>query len=245
MPGTHFYLKAFSDPVYPSLSSQHTDDRAVAVVHITGALSRDDWWRGVPTQYLVEVLSALEDSEYVTSIILDWNSPGGEASAVPPLLDFLIHRRRKPILSSVAFAASAAYWLASATDAIYLQDDITAQVGSIGVMTTIEDWTKFYEQNGIVRRDIYAPQSTDKNLPWRRALQGDDTLIEQELSYVADRFIAIVRQQRPGIDPSATTGACYFAPEALRLGLSDGVVSLYELIDRQREASLLSATPIP
>lgn len=238
MPDKHFYFKAFTDPVYPSPSSS-ADERTVAVVHITGALSRDSWWYGVPTLQLVEALSALEDSDAVSSIILDWNSPGGEVSAVPPLLDFLSHYRRKPVLSSVELAASAAYWIACATDAIYLQNDICASVGSIGVFTTFEDWSEFYKKNGIVVRDIYAPQSKDKNLPWRRASEGDDTLIEKDLSHIASRFIDSVTGLRPSIDPSATTGALYYASDALRLGLSDGLVPLRELIARQQVASRL------
>lgn len=237
----NYTFQAFSGPSFPSSSARDDGSGIIAVIHIIGHLSRDSWWNGVPALQLIEALSALQDSERVSGIILDWNSPGGEASAVPPMLDFL-SRRRKKIVSSVELAASAAYWIAAATDGVYLQNDITAAVGSIGVMTTFQDWSEFYKKNGITIREIYAPQSKDKNGPWRKAQQGDDSAIESELEYLAGRFIENIRQLRPHLDPQATSGAMYFAPDALKMGLADEIIPLHSLIDRMQAAADIENT---
>ena len=79
---------------------------------------------------------ALNDKE-VTSILLDIDSPGGVAVGPYEMAEMIFKgRSKKPIYSYIGRnGSSAAYWLASATEKIFVNP--SALVGSIGVVTTI------------------------------------------------------------------------------------------------------------
>lgn len=76
--------------------------------------------------------AALDDPK-VKAILLNIDSPGGEASGIGELADAIFAARgQKPITAYVGgLGASAAYWMASAADNIVV--DPTALLGSIGV----------------------------------------------------------------------------------------------------------------
>jgi signal peptide peptidase SppA len=111
----------------------------VAVIPVTGPLFRHANLMtdlSGATSYAAlrkDLETALNDSS-VKSIVLDIDSPGGEAKGVSELAGAIMAARaKKPIKAYVGgMAASAAYWLASATDEIIAAD--TAQLGSIGVI---------------------------------------------------------------------------------------------------------------
>lgn len=81
---------------------------------------------------------ALEDPSF-DAILLDVDSPGGEASGISELAEIIASARdEKRIVAYVGdLAASAAYWLASAASEIVVNR--TAAVGSIGVVMAVPD----------------------------------------------------------------------------------------------------------
>jgi ClpP class serine protease len=86
----------------------------------------------------MELKKALDDPSF-TSILLDIDSPGGEANGIAELGEAIFQARsQKPIWAYVSdLGASAAYWLASAADRIVLAE--TAAVGSIGCVAAVRD----------------------------------------------------------------------------------------------------------
>ena len=95
----------------------------VAVIPITGPIMRyaNLFTRisgATSTQELATDLQTALDSPQVRAIVLNIDSPGGEASGINELAD-MIHasRGKKPIKAYVGgTGASAAYWIASAAD---------------------------------------------------------------------------------------------------------------------------------
>lgn len=102
------------------------------------------------------------DDRAVQAIMLRVDSPGGEVSACDELAAALFDARsQKPIWAYVSGqGASAAYWLASATDRIVVSD--SAVVGSIGVVLGITDRKKADERSGVSRLEFVSSQSPDK-----------------------------------------------------------------------------------
>lgn len=89
------------------------------------------------TQELATDLQAALDDPKVRAIVLNVDSPGGEATGINELAD-MIHaaRGKKPIKAYVGgTGASAAYWIASAADEVVVDD--TALLGSIGVVVEV------------------------------------------------------------------------------------------------------------
>ena len=81
-------------------------------------------------QLLARDFNRALESDEVRAIVLNIDSPGGEANGVSEFADMIFNARgTKPIIAYVGgTAASAAYWLAAAADEIIIE--ATADVGS-------------------------------------------------------------------------------------------------------------------
>lgn len=89
------------------------------------------------------------DSDECTGILLDVNSPGGYIDLVQETgMEIRAAREVKPVVAVAnTRAASAAYWLASQASSLSITP--SGEVGSIGVFTVHEDWTKYEDLLGI------------------------------------------------------------------------------------------------
>jgi len=111
----------------------------------------------------------------------------------------------------------------------------TDQVGSIGVYTTIADWNAHYaDYYKLPVSDVYATQSTDKNGDYRKALAGDTSALEADLSVLADQFINTVAANRGNrIKGDAwKTGKMFYSKDAQKVGLIDGQKSFDQIVKR-------------
>lgn len=235
----YYTLSATDGISIPAATAARRTD-VIAVVRINGRLSRDSWWQGIPATTIAQLLSSLENSPSTVATIIEWASGGGDARAVPWVLEYLRRPERiKKVYSVVETADSAAYWIAAATDGIYMHNDITAEAGSIGTMIGYIDPSGIWRKQGAVVRDIYPKNSPDKNSESRAAQQGDFTPYQRLLEDMTEKFKSSVMALRPGIDPSVLTGHTYFAADAIRLGLADGMATSAQLAARIESASTL------
>lgn len=104
---------------------------------------------GTSTQQISQALQSALADETVSSILLDIDSPGGSVFGVSELADEIIAARKKKPVCAIAnsMAASAAYWIGCSASEFYMTPG--GQVGSIGVWTAHEDWSKALEQEGV------------------------------------------------------------------------------------------------
>lgn len=182
------------------------------------------------------LIQRLANAKNISGIILDIDSPGGQADGTAMLADVIKNATSsKPIICIIddGMAASAAMWIASSASEIYVTQK-TDQVGSIGVYTTIADWNAYYASEGLPVRDIYAPQSTDKNRGYYEALAGNDELIKNDLAVLADQFINTVATNRAGRikGDDWKTGKMFYAKDAIKIGLIDGIKSFDQVVTR-------------
>ena len=166
----------------------------------------------------------------IAAIVIDYDSGGGAVDAVAPLNHAVALAKSlgKPVVASIDMACSAAYWSASTTDYLVADNDISAEVGSIGVMMSFMDVKGYYEKEGIKLHTIYATESSDKNLAFQKALEGEYEMIrEEELDPLARAFQQAVRTNRAGkLDESVKgilNGKTFFAEQAKEYGLIDRV----------------------
>ncbi|RYZ89678.1 MAG: S49 family peptidase, partial [Proteobacteria bacterium] len=89
-------------------------------------------------EILLRDLHALLQNSSVKAILLNIDSPGGEANGAAELSEHIYAARsKKPIYAYIGgFGASAAYWLASSSSKIFAAE--TSLVGSIGVQTVLK-----------------------------------------------------------------------------------------------------------
>lgn len=163
------------------------------------------------------------------------DTPGGQAEGTKEFADTIL-KGVKPSYSYInaGMVASGGMWITSATDGIYASSDLV-EVGSIGAQSTLLDFSKYDEKSGIRRIVIRAKQSFDKNVVYDKAIEGDkDALkeLEDRVSVLAESFINSVRSNRgerltgSGWD----SGKMFFAPQAIEIGLIDGIASLEDVI---------------
>lgn len=186
----------------------------------------------------------------ISSVVFDIDSGGGAVDAVAPIVQAIAKIRnehKKPVVASVDLAASAAFWSASACNRIVANNDISAEVGSIGVMMSFWDIIPHYEQEGFKFHSIYAPESNYKNRPFKLALEGKYEEIQQEeLSPLAIAFQNAVKKNRGSklkLDvPGILNGRMFFAKNekdsslnAKEVGLIDEVGNIDFAVNMARD----------
>jgi len=128
-----------------------------AIVKINGVLlsqpdAIDLMLGGINSSSIVNTVKELSNSN-LNGIILKITSPGGEATGLPEVSDQLhdiVKNSNIPIISFIDnLGASGAYWIASQTAAIF--STRSSLIGSIGVLTIIDDISRALEINGIDR----------------------------------------------------------------------------------------------
>lgn len=114
----------------------------IAVIPVTGPIMRyaNMFTRisgATSTQELATDLQAALDDPKVKGIILNVDSPGGEANGINELGDMVYAARgKKPIKAyGGGTVASASYWIGSSADELVIDD--TALLGSIGVVVEV------------------------------------------------------------------------------------------------------------
>lgn len=186
----------------------------IGVVSVRGVLSKYDSMCAAGMETFSRMIRAFDADPNIDAIVVDIDSPGGTVAGTEEL-GATIKASSKPVVAFVnGMAASAAYWIASSCRRI-IANNTTAIVGSIGVMSTWTDMRGYYAQQGIVVRDIYAPQSNNKNSESRAAADGNFKPIQDHLAVLADKFHATVRANRPLVAADQLTGSTYFAKDVV------------------------------
>ncbi len=246
----HFFHYSTWGGANRTITSSEITPNSVAVIPISGPITKYNGDCGAfGAMQLSSFISMAVDNANISAILLDIDSPGGEGTGATALANAVrVAKQSKPVMAYIADggAYSAAYWIASQANAIYTRTEHDG-IGSIGGFITLASFEKYYEKEGIDVRQIYAPQSTNKNIEYRNVFDAENpdvSLIESHLATFVDVFINDVKSGRGNkltADTSWNTGATYFAKDALRLGLIDGYKSFDEVINEVRKEAALPA----
>lgn len=206
-------------------------ENSIAIVPIHGIITNDDQFSGPSgSRTKAEIIEKIEASQNVVGVIFDIDSPGGEGAGTRQLSN-KIAAMEKPNVGFVRnMIASAGYWIGSACDHIILEDKLT-RVGSIGGYMTLADQKRYFENQGINIKKIYARQSKKKN----RAVHRDDNTENelQDISEFTQVFIDDVKANRGdkiADDPDIFAGEVYWAQKAIELGLADAMGSFKDAV---------------
>lgn len=233
---------------YPYSSTERVPYGTIAMVDILGPVLKYGDVCSYGSVDYNDLLIRLSNSERISGIILNIDSPGGQVDGTAQLAQTIrnISRTSKPVIAIIqdGIAASAAYWIASSAQEIYVTQG-TDQVGSIGAYVTAYDFSGYLEMNGVKEHIILAPQSTDKNKSYSDAMKGDYTLIQEDLKFIVQDFTKSVTTGRAGRLNTSTenpfTGKMYRAKEAIKIGLIDGVKQLPDVVTRVEQLVKLRA----
>ena len=202
----------------------------IAVIPIHGTLVRRavglDAASGLTSyaRIAADIDAALANPD-VVGILLDVDSPGGEAGGV---FELGAHIRAanavKPIWAHAGDAAfSAAYALACATQRVSLS--ATGGVGSIGVIALHIDQSVRNAQAGLSVTALTAGAHKNDGTPHAPLTPQATTALQTEIDRLYDLFVDHVAQMR-GLDAErvrATEAALFFGDDAVASGLADAV----------------------
>jgi len=181
---------------------------------------------------------ALNDT-HIQSIIFDIDSPGGLLTDLDAFAEMVFKAQaQKPIISFVTgLAASAAFWIASATSEIIAAR--TGEVGSIGVIATARDTSEKDQKAGVQNIDIISSISPLKrtDLKTEEGRKGVQNIVN-ELGMI---FVGTVARNRgtnsEDVINNYGKGDVMLAKDALTVGMIDGIDTLESIINRENEKS--------
>jgi signal peptide peptidase SppA len=168
-------------------------------------------------------LKALRNDPEVTSIVLNVSSPGGFISGVQStamLIDDITKEKEVVVFSDI-LNASAAYWLSSQASSIL--STVDAEIGSIGVFVTYEDWSRAFEQAGVSVKVFKQGKYKAIGVPGIPLTEEQSTHIQSEVDSTYNTFTIAVTQKRK-IDPSCMQGQTFNGLDAYNNNLTDGIV---------------------
>ena len=224
---TVFALVAWSilDRSNPSkdFSVEHT-----AVIEIKGEISSGG--ETSADQIVTSLRSAFEDKG-AKAVVLLINSPGGSPVQAGMINDEIYRLKalhKKPIYAVVEeTCASAAYYIAVATDQIYV--DKASIVGSIGVLMDGFGFTGLMDKLGIERRLMTAGENKGFMDPFSPQTEKHRAFTQGMLNQIHQQFIAVVKKGRGDRlkeTPDTFTGLFWSGQQAVELGLVDKIGTL-------------------
>ena len=231
----------------------------VAIIPIDGVISKkmNLFTRisgGASTQLVARDLRAALADPDVASIVLHIDSPGGAVDGTADLAGAVFAARgKKPIVALAdGLMASAAYWIGSAADKIYITGETTT-VGSIGVVATHVDMSRYEEKIGVKTTEVYAGKYKRIASSYKPLSDEGRRSIQDHVDYLYSVFVGAVAKHR-GVSEDAVLkdmadGRLFVGQQAVEAGLVDGVATLDSLItthgavtaERQKRAVALSA----
>lgn len=190
------------------------------------------------------LVAALENPD-VRGILLDIDSPGGEAGGCFEFGDTILDaRKQKPIYAVAnARACSAAYMIGSSANKFYCTP--SGEVGSIGVCWLHVDLSAALADAGVVTTWLFKGRHKVDGNPYEKLSKAarDDFMKSIGESY--DLFVAQVAARRP-MSPEAiqqTEARTFGADEATALGLVDGKLSFQGALEALESELNQARTP--
>lgn len=182
-------------------------------------------------------MQALRTDESVAAVVVDIESPGG---AVDGIEEAAVEIRRlaetKPVAAVAnAYAASAAYWLASQAGEVVVTP--SGDVGSIGVYSLHEDDTEMLAEMGVKMSVIRAGQHKIEANPFEPLSDEARAEMQAMVDRYYDTFTAAVARGR-GLSVRDLRrepwgqGRMVGAKRAVEVGLADRIETIDETVAR-------------
>jgi protease IV len=205
------------------MGSPHT-----AVIEIRGEIMSGS---DASAEYVVSALKSAFEDNSAQGIVLLINSPGGspvQAGMINDEIRRLKAIHKKPVYAVVEeTCASAAYYIAVAADAIYV--DKASIVGSIGVLMDSFGFTGLMEKLGVERRLMTAGENKGFLDPFSPQTEPQKQHAQAMLNQVHKQFIDTVkagRGKKLKETPEMFSGLFWSGQQAIEMGLADSLGSL-------------------
>ncbi len=212
----------------------------VAVITIDGVIAKrmnlfSQISGGVSTDLLARDLKVALVDPSVKAIVLAIDSPGGTVDGTVDIARLVYESRgvKHIVAYTDGTMASAAYWIGSAADKVYIGNDATL-VGSIGVVATHQDISKAQEMAGVKTTEVYAGKYKRIVSQYAPLSEAGQAYLQDRVDYLYSVFVSAVADNRgvpvEKVLKGMADGKVFSGRQAVEAGLVDGVATLDALI---------------
>ena len=222
----------FDDDYEDNLESEQS---FVHIIRLTGPMTRGGGACSYGSIELRDRLIQMADKEGVIGHIIYCRTPGGDANTLLDFrkaIDYIHSKGQKIYMFCDGTVASGGAFLSAMCDGVYAYNE-EDQIGSLGMYAAF--FTLAHgAQNAITQEtycECYADRSTDKNLWYRKAAEGDTELLEEDLRNHLGELLTNLHNDRPSITEDQMTGKMYRMKDVVGT-LIDGICTLPELVEK-------------
>jgi protease IV len=182
-------------------------------------------------------IRAAKDSPAVKAIVMRLDTPGGNAIASDLIWgELMAARQRKPVIVSMSdVCASGGYYIAAASDKIYL--DPTTVTGSIGVFWGKANLEGLYHKLGMTTEVIQRGKHANMYSMAKGFTPEEREVVKRQVNDLYGNFLTIVAQNRNLSKDSVNAiarGRVWSGNHALTIGLGDAVGGVLDAINNAR-----------
>ncbi len=212
--------------------------RGIAVVPLFGVVAHrmnmmTEISGGTSTERFAAILDQLLADDSITGIVIDVDSPGGTVQGIEELAKKIYSARgKKPILAVAnSLAASAAYWLATAADELWVIP--SGEVGSIGVYAVYVDTSEMDAKDGVKVSVLKAGKYKAEGVYGPLDPEAEAAMQARIDEYYGMFVRAVARQRDVSVDAVRNgfgQGRVVGAKAALEAGMVDRIGTLDEAV---------------
>ena len=188
---------------------------------------------GASTQLLMSQVHSMQADPRVRSVVLAIDSPGGSVLGTPALAEAVraLAADKPTVAVGQGTMASAAYWIGSAANAVYIEGS-TDNVGSIGVVAN----HSFEPKTGRVTTEITAGRY--KRMAGPNAPLSEEGLayLQQQVDHIYSVFVETVAANRGAsvedVLKHMADGRVFIGQQAIDAGLVDGVSTVDAMVEQ-------------
>lgn len=210
----------------------------IAVVEIHGGIGGK-----IKSPDMEKLVNRILEDRRMRAVVLDIDSPGGDAAASDYIYRALKRiARRRPLVASIrGVGASGGYMIACAAHQIVAAPG--SVVGSIGVISVRPALQELLERAGIGINVNKSGEFKDMGAPWRETTPEEQAKLQELVDDMYGSFVNIVSESR-NIEEERVreiaTGEVYLATRAAEIGLVDEIGDLDRALDMAAKAAGIS-----
>jgi len=211
----------------------------VGVLNIHGTISQFhdifmQFFGGVGLDRLTEDLTSLENNPTISTIVLDVQSGGGSIFGLQKFAQRIRDSKKATITITSNVMASAAFYIGSAADKIFVTDDMT-HIGSVGVLIEHFDTTGLEDLTGVKKIPITAGSLKAADAASQGLSNEESNYLQQRANDLHEIFMIDVATNlgRTLEDVKETFGSAkiFLGKEGIEEGFIDGKSSLDTIIE--------------
>jgi len=210
----------------------------IPTLRLSGVIGQGGFMRsGLSISSLDKLIDKLFADKKSPAVALIINSPGGSPTQSSLIAEKILSKAKEKDKKILAFvedvAASGGYWLACASDEIFI--DTNSILGSIGVISPGFGFVDLIKKVGIERRVYTSGKSKSFLDPFKDEKAEDISRLRDIQEQIHENFISYVKSRRGSKIKEKNfdevfSGLFWVGDKAIELGLADGIGSIDKII---------------